>query len=519
MSGMKSKLTVSLLVLVGLALAQVGAAQIGREVSLPTHLQDGQEFQLSIPDLITFGQKVFKANWTIQEGQGRPLSKGTGPALTDQSSPLVFPRNFNRMSAPDSNSCAGCHNLPIAGGGGDRVTEVFVLGQRFDFLSFDHSDTTPLRGAVDESGSFVTELNAFDERKTIGMNGSGFIEMLQRQMTADLQAQRDSTLCGGSTNLMTKGVSFGTITHNADCTWDTSMVTGLGHPSLVGNPPNLIIRPFHQAGNVISVRQFSNNAFNHHHGIQAEERFGIGVDADGDGFVNELTRADETAATIFQVTLAVPGQVIPNDAAVTAAIATGQQLFSTIGCASCHVTSLPLTNQGWIYTEPNPYNPAGNLRLSDNIPGYPLSVDLTSNQLPGPRLKAKKGVVNVPAFTDLKIHDVGTGPTDPNAEPLSQNLAGVLPPASPNFFTPNTMFITRKLWGTANQGPFMHHGKFTTLREAVENHSGEALASRQAFDNLPSDQRDDVIEFLKSLQVLAPGTHCLVVDENGQRDA
>ena len=54
----------------------------------------------------------------------------------------------------------------------------------------------------------------------------------------------------------------------------------------------------------------TNNAFNQHHGIQSEERFGIGVDADGDGFVNELTRADVTAVTIFQATLAVPGRMI-----------------------------------------------------------------------------------------------------------------------------------------------------------------------------------------------------------------
>ncbi len=42
----------------------------------------------------------------------------------------------------------------------------------------------------------------------------------------------------------------------------------------------------------------------------------------------------------------------------------------------------------------------------------------------------------------------------------------------------------------------MHHGKFTTAREAVEAHSGEALAERQAFDALPPEQRDAIIEFL-----------------------
>src|SRR5260370_20293434 len=101
----------------------------------------------------------------------------------------------------------------------------------------------PTGGAVDEMGNFVTELNAFDERKTIGMNGSGFIEMLSRQMTADLQVLRDATTPGSSTALMTKGVSFGTIHRNLDGTWDTSMVQGIPGPSLVttssNNPPSL----------------------------------------------------------------------------------------------------------------------------------------------------------------------------------------------------------------------------------------------------------------------------------------
>jgi len=60
----------------------------------------------------------------------------------------------------------------------------------------------------------------------------------------------------------------------------------------------------------------------------------------------------------------------------------------------------------------------------------------------------------------------------------------------------------------------MHHGKFTTMREAILAHSGEAFTSRQAFEALSAYERDCVIEFLKTLQVL-PGTRGSVVDENG----
>jgi hypothetical protein len=483
-----------------------GRSQIGKEVAIPRHLQDGEEYEVTIPQLIAFGEKLFTAKWTIQEGEGRPNVKGTaaGPPLTDRTEPLVFPRNFNRISGPDSNSCSGCHNEPFVGGGGDRATEVFVLGQRFDFATFDHNDMTPTKGAADERGEFVTLQTIANERKTIGMNGSGFIEMLARQMTSDLQMIRNATGAGTSQALVTKGVSFGTLSRHMDGTWDTSGVQGLPAPSLASadaaHPPILIIMPFHQAGAVISLRQFTNNAFPQHHGMQPEERVGIGVDEDGDGFTKELTRADITAVTVYQATLPVPGQVIPDDLEVREAVRVGEQRFSQDGCTSCHIPKLPLVDKGWIYSEPSPFNPSGNLRVGDTPT---LSVDLTNDDLPGPRLKPDShGIVWVPAFTDLKLHDISTGPDDPNAEPLDQNQ----PAGTPKFFAGNTRFITRKLWGVGNSGPFMHHGKFTTMREAILAHSGEALISRQNFEALSAYERDCVIEYLKTLQILPP-TH------------
>jgi len=162
-------------------------------VAIPVHLQDGEEFTTPIKKLIEFGSQLFNAKFTIQEGAGRPFSKGTGNPISDFSSPLIFPRNFDRLSSPEANACSGCHNAPVSGAGGDRVTEVFVLAQRFDHLTFDQTDPIPTRGAKDESGNFVTLDSATNDRKTIGMNGSGFVEMLARQMTADLQAERDAT--------------------------------------------------------------------------------------------------------------------------------------------------------------------------------------------------------------------------------------------------------------------------------------------------------------------------------------
>lgn len=497
----------------GVAAPATGSAAdpIGREVAISRHLRDGEETRLSTEALIAYGEKLFEANWTGEEGGGRPVSKGTGVPLADPTAPLLFPRNFNRISGPDANSCAGCHNAPfgIAGGGGDIVTNVFVLGQRFDFATFDQLDSMPTRGAADEHGAPVTLQSIANSRSTLGMFGSGFIEMLARQMTFELQRERDSIPPAGSRSLESKGVSFGVLARRADGSWDTSRVEGLAAPSLAStaqsNPPSLILRPFHQSGSVPSLRVFTNNAFNHHHGIQAAERFGDGVDADGDGFVDELTRADVTAAVIYQATLPVPGRMIPSDARHANAITHGERLFDAIGCAECHVPALPLDREGWIFSEPGPFNPAGNAQPGSSSV---VRVDLTSARLPGPRLKAHDGVVYVPAYTDLKLHDITSGPSDPNREPIDMNQSA----GSAAFFSGNAKFLTRKLWGVANEPPFFHHGEFTTLRQAVLAHAGEASRSGARFRALRPEDQDNVIEFLKSLQVLPPGARNRIVD-------
>jgi cytochrome c peroxidase len=490
--------------------AQGRDPSIGREIAVARHLADGQELTTPLTELLVHGKLLFEANWTDQEGGRRPLTKGTGRPLSDPSRPLTGVRAFNRISAPDANSCAGCHNAPyrISGGGGDVVTNVFVLAQRFDFVTFDRADTLPTRGAVDEAGKPVSLLEAANQRATTAMFGAGYLEMLARQVTEDLQRIRGTIRLGETKELVSKGVHFGTLTLNRSGLWDTSKVEGLGRLSLLStdshNPPTLIIRPWHQASNVVSLREFSNTAFNQHHGIQSTERFGLDTDPDGDGFTNELTRADVTAVSVWQATLQVPGRVIPRDPAIERAVLAGEQTFERIGCAACHIPRLPLDKQGWVFSEPNPFNPAGNLRTGET---RELKVDLSNPALPAPRLTPDaSGVVWVDAYTDFKLHDICEPGT---AEPLDQNQSQW----SSKLMDGNCRFLTKRLWGAANEPPFFHHGLFTTLRQSVLAHSGEARESRRAFEELPASERDAVIEFLKTLQVLPPGTKDRIVDE------
>jgi CxxC motif-containing protein (DUF1111 family) len=264
-----------------------------------------------------------------------------------------------------------------------------------------------------------------------------------------------------------------------------------------GVDADLIVKPFHQKGVVVSLRQFTVNAFNHHHGMQASERWGDGTDPDGDGVKDELTRGDITATTLFQAALPVPGQRVPRDPDVRRAIAHGETLFQQVGCASCHVPALTLNNP--VYSEPNPFNPSGNLRVGDV--SRPVTFDLT-RQGARPRLeRLPDGRALVRCFTDLKRHHMG---------PLCDNeklvQAGV----------PTDVFITKKLWGFASEAPFMHNGRATTITEAILTHGGDAENARKQFEALAKPDRDALVEFLKSLQVLPENAAAMVLDERDQ---
>lgn len=481
---------------------------MGRQVAIPRHLQDGEEYQVTLHNLLSYGERLFTAHFTVEEGAGRPLTKGTGDPLADPAHPLVFPRNANRISGPDANSCSGCHNQPMIGGAGDLSNNVFVLGQRFDFATFDSKSATKTGEATDERGDPVTLQSIANSRSSPGLFGSGYYEMLARQITADLQSIRDTIRPGERATLFSKGISFGALSRRKDGSWDTSTVEGLPPESLVSSraeqPPSLLIFPFHQAAAVVSLRVFSVNAFNQHHGMQATERFGVGTDPDGDGVVNELTRADITACTLFQATLPVPGRAMAAEPEIQAAVRKGEILFQQTGCASCHIPALPLDKSGWIYTEPNPYNTPGNLQAGG---ARTYSVDLTSDELPGPRLKPKNGVVMVPLYTDFKLHDICNGAKDPNHEPLNQHGSA----GSSAFFGGNGKFLTKRLWMAGSSPNYFHHGQFTTIREAILNHFGEADATRLTFTSLSPYDQGTIIEFLKSLQVLPAGTRELSI--------
>jgi len=412
------------------------------------------------------GRRLFRAKFNRADGAGRPAATGDSkPTLRSSRDDFAF----IRTSGPDANSCFGCHNDPVEGGSGDFAVNVFV-GAHFK----DPPSTT-----------IVTSVTS--ERNTITTFGSGAIEMLSREMTHDLKMQQQRALAAAreqgrdlETPLVAKEVSFGVIVARPDGTFDASRLEGVD--------PDLVIKPFGAKGVVISLREFAINALNHHHGMQAVERFGwerTGLrDFDQDGIEVEVAIGQVSALALFQASRPAPSRRQPRDRSEADAVDRGSKVFSEMGCASCHRPEMPI--EAAVFTEPNPYNRPGNLTPEDvdSMIRLPLPTG-------GPRSGLRKshdGHVLVAAYTDLKRHRICDSDDQffCNEQLRQDNV-------------PTDQFLTSKLWDLATSGPYGHRGDCTTVSEAILHHSGEAAQSRRAFTQLPETDKSAVVAFLLNL--------------------
>jgi hypothetical protein len=472
-------------------------APIGEKPAIDVHVNHTEVINkiALVSDTIARGEQLFSTAFNSLDGLGRPNADARGRPRTPSEDRLLF----DRVKGPDSSSCAGCHNIPITGGAGDNASNVFILPRLLPISS--KSDDANAR--LFNQPHLILPGN---ERNTPGMFGTGYIELLAREMTEDLWLMRDKGVQKAqeqaqavTVDLSTKGISFGQITITLDGVID--------YTNLDGIDKDLIIKPFQSTGSVVSLREFTVIASNFHHGMQAVELVGDMIDGDGDSIINELTRGDITAMVLFQATLPVPQAALTTNLIIQE----GEHLFNNIGCASCHIPKLPLNSP--IFTEPSPFNPPEIMRPSDV--SALVSIDLTDHMQGTPLEKDSSGTIWVSAYTDLKRHDMGPALDNEKLLLLSQNGAdneiligtsrtnGVLD----GFATErvrtrrSSEWLTKRLWTAGDDEPYMHHGLATLLTEAIMLHGGEAQASKEAFTKLDSYKQSTIIDFLKSLRI------------------
>ena len=444
------------------------------EKAIDAHVDRASFVDLLSPErldaLVKAGERLFAARFAPADGVGRPFAT---QAILPTKRKRAPENGFFRTPGMDATSCAACHNVPKVGGAGDFVANVFV-SEGFESADFDSLDP-----------------QFSNERNTNHLFGAGLVELLAREMTAALHAVRANALAEArksgaevDARLEAKGVYFGWITALPDGSVDLRRIEGVD--------ADLIVKPFSQKGVFVSLRQFTDNALNHHHGMQPVERFGVRwtgeADFDGDNHPDEITEGDVSAITAWQATLPPPVVSVPDDAEWKAAAAKGDLLFGSLGCASCHVRALPLDNA--IFEDPGPYDAAGTLRQVDveKTTRYDLAALPWAKALP----RDGQGRLLVPLFSDLKRHVVA-----------DEQIAAFGNELMAQRFVDRNVFATSELWGIGSTAPYGHRGDMPTLDEAILAHGGEARKARDAYEKAGEAERSALIAFLKTL-VIAP---------------
>lgn len=424
---------------------------------------------LSLADLRRAGLRMFTTPFNKADGYGdgpmdltlSPRFEGNRPTING---------TFLRVNGLDGQSCLDCHNVIDAstspptlgiGGAGGSVTNAIALPTRIGLEDPDFD-----AGRVPFNGRFINPP---------ALHGAGAVELLAREMTADLKAIEAQAKAdpGVVYELITKGVSFGTLVADAAGNIDPSDIHGVDG--------DLIVKPFGRKGEFPTVRAFDTAAVRFHFGMQPVEVVGIDNDADGDGVANEVLVGELSAMHVFGTTLKRPY--------VQRLSADGQRglaMFNSIGCASCHVPELNADGSLLDYFLPGADTPYLTVDLATDVPGYD---------------PATGGGIRVPLFSDLKRHSLGPA--------MAEDLDLVDPQV-------NEEFITTRLWGVASTGPYMHSGQATTIGEAIEMHGGEASPVRERYRELADGDKRALHTFLHCLRLPTDAVADLLVKGPGQ---
>ena len=141
---------------------------------------------------------------------------------------------------------------------------------------------------------------------------------------------------------------------------------------------------------------------------------------------------------------------------INADVIAGEQLFTRIGCAVCHVPAITTTGPG------------------SKINGGVFTV---------PRALGNK---IIHPYSDFLLHDIGTGDGIP-----------FLP--GPEFAATANLIRTAPLWALRTRNRLMHDGLSFTKQEAIQRHQGQAVGVTSTYNALSYAQRSQILAFLDSL--------------------
>ena len=329
-------------------------------------------------------------------------------------------------------SCAGCHSIPAVGGSG--LTSEVRAGVRDadgQFRPVLNADGTPgdtLFQVFSIPGHACQpvpppEVNVVARRIPIPLFGGGLVDEIP---DSDIAARADP-----------HDVNFDGISGRAALV--TDVATG-----------QLRVGRFGWKAQIATLRVFAGDAYRNEMGITNElfpQELAQGISADKMRLCDPIPDPEDvpdprTGLSGVDNFEAFMKFLAPPPRGVTSAVTReGEGVFTAIGCAACHV---PMMRTG---PSPNP--------LFDRVP--------------------------VPLFSDLLLHEMGTG------DGIGQGAAA---PAE---------IRTPSLWGLRFRRILLHDGSADSIEAAIERHAQEGASARQEFRLLDEGRRGALLAFLRSL--------------------
>jgi CxxC motif-containing protein (DUF1111 family) len=146
----------------------------------------------------------------------------------------------------------------------------------------------------------------------------------------------------------------------------------------------------------------------------------------------------------------------PPRGAITAAVTQGEQVFTRLGCATCHVASITTA---------------------------PVNTTINGGKMKVPNALANK---TIHPYSDFLLHDVGTGD-------------GIPIQPTPEYASTANQIKTAPLWGLRTRNRLMHDGLTFTRQDAILRHAGQATGAKQLYQTLSAAERAALMAFLDSL--------------------
>jgi len=322
-------------------------------------------------------------------------------------------------------SCATCHSVGGTGGGSTILETRFgkITNGVFDPLTQFGGSLQQLFGIGDlgNNCNYYTEsilggANVVARRRTTPLFGLGLVDAIPDQTFVNL-ANSQPAATRGRVNRV------------------TNLSTG-----------QLVVGKFGWKAQVPNLFQFSGDAYVNEMGI-TNPQFPNESCPNGDCAYNDrcnpVPALNDDGTGVQNFANFMKFLAPPPRGPINATVNAGEQVFTSIGCAACHVATL------------------------------------TTGANASPALSNK----TIHPYSDFLLHDMGSA---------GDQIGGMGQARL-------SEMRTAPLWGLRIITLFFHDGRANTIERAVENHGGQAATARDRFNNLPATQKTQIMAFLRSL--------------------